>query len=115
MNADERKLLRLYRGLPAAQRAGLLDYAEYLASRAPSEEEEKPKQPLPIPRPADESVIRAIRRLKQTYPMLDANRLLHETSSLMAQHVVHKRPAAEVIDELEALFRRHYDNQRTGD
>ncbi len=115
MTADERRLLRLYRGLPAAQRAGLLDYAEYLASRAVTDEDEKPRQPLPIPRPTEESVIKAIRRLKQTYPMLDANRLLHETSSLMAQHVVHKRPAAEVIDELEALFRRHYDSQKIED
>lgn len=115
MTAEERRLLRLFRGLPAAQRAGLLDYAEYLASRAAPLEDDKPKQPLPIPRPAEESVVKAIRRLRQTYPMLDANRLLHETSSLMAQHVMHKRPAAEVIDELEALFRRHYDSQKTDD
>lgn len=58
MTADERRLLRLYRGLPAAQRTGLLDYAEYLASRAIAEADEKPRQPLPIPRPAEESVIK---------------------------------------------------------
>lgn len=114
MNQDERRLLRLYRGLPPAQKAGLLDYAEYLSQRAVPEQEDA-KAPLPIPRPAEESVIKAIRRLKQTYPMLDTNRLLHETSGLMAQHVVHKRPAPEVIDELEALFRRHYEGQKTED
>jgi hypothetical protein len=111
MNQDERRLLRLYRGLPANQKASLLDYAEYLSHRAAPEQEET-KEPVPIPRPAEESVIKAIRRLKQTYPMLDANRLLHETSGLMAQHVVHKRPAPEVIDELEALFRRLYEEHR---
>ncbi len=108
MHQDERRLLRLFRSLPAAQKAGLLDYAEYLAGRVPPQEEEV-KAPLPIPRPPEESVIKAIRRLKQTYPMLDANRLLHETSALLAQHVVHKRPAPEVIDALESLFRRLYE------
>ena len=111
MNQEERRLLRLYRGLPAAQKAGLLDYAEYLSHRVVPEPEDA-KALVPIPRPAEESVIKAIRRLKQTYPMLDANRLLHETSGLMAQHVVHKRPAPEVIDELETLFRRLYEEQQ---
>lgn len=111
MNQDERRLLRLYRGLPAAQKASLLDYAAYLSERAVPKRQEA-KEPLPIPRPAEESVIAAIRRLKQTYPMLDGSRLLHETASLVAQHVVHKRPAAEVIDELEALFRRLYEEYR---
>lgn len=108
MTQDERRLLRLFRSLPADRKAGLLDYAAYLAERAPALQE-GPAVPVDIPRPAEETVIMAIRRLKQTYPMLDANKLLHATSGLMAQHVVHKRPAAEVIDELEALFRRLYD------
>ena len=111
MNQDERRLLRLYRGLPATQKAGLLDYAAYLSERAIQEQEDA-KEPVPIPRPAEETVVKAIRRLKQTYPMLDANRLLHETSGLMAQHVLHKRPAPEVIDELEALFRRLYEEHQ---
>lgn len=110
MNQNERRLLRLYRGLSATQKASLLDYAAYLSQQAALKPQEK--EPLPIPRPAKESVIAAIRRLKQTYPMLDGSRLLHETASLMAQHVVHKRLAAEVIDELEALFRRLYEEYR---
>lgn len=115
MTADERRLLRLYRALPAAKRAGLLDYAEYLASRAIDAEDDKPKQPLPIPRPPQESVIMAIRRLRKTYPMLDTDPLLQETSALMTQHVLYKRPAAEVIDELEALFQRHYNKLKGGE
>ncbi len=107
MTQDERRLLRLFRALPATQQTGLLDYAEFLASRD-HRQPDLPLTPVEIPRPAEESVIKAIKRLKQTYPMLDSNALLHETSGLMAQHVVHKRPAAEVIDELEALFRRLY-------
>lgn len=113
MNQDERRLLRLFRKLPATQKASLLDYADYLSQRAVPESEEG-KALVPIPRPAEESVIMAIRRLKQTYPMLNPDRLLHETSSLMAQHVLHKRPAAEIINELEALFRRQYEEYQKG-
>lgn len=110
MTQDERRLLRLFRALPPAQRASLLDYADFLAARAEPQGDARASQaPLEIPRPAEENVVKAIKRLRSTYPMLDSNKLLHETSSLMAQHVVHKRPSGEVIDELEALFRRHYD------
>ena len=44
--------------------------------------------------------------------MLDRSRMLNETSSLMTQHVIHGRAAGEVIDELEQLFRRHYERFR---
>ncbi len=111
MNADERRLLRLYRALPESRREGLLDYADYLLARIrPEDAEPTPTQPLDIPRPDEEGVVKAIKRLRATYPMVDSNKLLHETSALMAQHVMHKRPAAEVIDALEALFRRQYES-----
>ena len=41
--------------------------------------------------------------------MLDRAKLLNETSVLVSQHVIHGRDAREVIDDLEALFRRHYE------
>lgn len=111
MNQDERRLLKLFRALPEAQQAGLVDYAEFLASRGHSEEAQSASQvPLDIPRPTEESVVKAIKRLMSTYPMLDRDKLLHDTSGLMSQHVMHKRPAVEVIDELELVFRRHYEN-----
>jgi hypothetical protein len=37
--------------------------------------------------------------------------MLNETSGLMTEHLMQGRPAPEVIDELEALFRRHYQQQ----
>jgi hypothetical protein len=40
--------------------------------------------------------------------MLDRHLMLDETSTLMAGHVLRGRPARDVIDELEALFARHY-------
>ena len=69
----------------------------------------RPCCPLRYPRPEKESVIKAVKRLMQTYPMLDRDRLLQDTSALVTRHVMHKAPAAGVIDELELMFKRHYD------
>jgi hypothetical protein len=111
----ERKLLDLFRALDAADRATLLSFAEFLRSRggrqavpAPPPPREIPA-PRDIPRPAEESVVKAVKRLSETYPMLDKSRILGETSDLVAQHIVQGRDAKEVIDELERVFRRFYD------
>jgi hypothetical protein len=112
MTADERRLLRLYRALSPSRQEGLFDYAEFLLARVQPELPEIPSEPLAIPRPEKESVVKAIKRLRETYPMLDRARILHETSGLMTQHLVHGKSAPEVIDELEALFRRHFETQQ---
>jgi len=109
MTVDERRLLRLYRALSPGRQESLFDYAEFLLARAQPELPEVPSEPLVIPRPAQESVVKAITRLRATYPMLDRAKLLHETSALMMQHLVHGKSAPEVIDELEAMFRRHFE------
>lgn len=103
----EKRLREILSDLPEAQAVALLEYAEFLAARYNG-----PKEittPLNIPRPPEESVIKAIRRLSATYPMLDRSKMLNETSSLMTQHVLQGRAAAEVIDELESMFKRHYE------
>lgn len=108
MNEKER-LLRLFRALSAPRREALLEYAEFLAAKEPAEAPTPVSEPLPIPRPAEESVVKAIQRLGRTYPMLDRNQVFHEASAQMARHLLHGVPAREVIDELEAIFRRHFD------
>ena len=50
-----------------------------------------------------------MRRLSDTYFMLNKDTLLHEASSLMSQHILQGREAIEVIDELEILFKKFYD------
>jgi len=65
-------------------------------------------EPLPIPRPEQENVVKAIQRLMQTYPMLERNHVFHEASAQMTRHLMHGIPAAEAIDELERIFRRQY-------
>ena len=110
MNQDEHHLLKLFRALPEANRASLVDYAEFLHARCETGETEAvPQQPLGIARPDKETVVNAIKRLTANYPMLEREKLLNETAGLMTQHVLYKRPAQEVIDELEAVFLRHFE------
>jgi hypothetical protein len=107
----QQRLLDLFRRLPEAEQQGLLSYAEFLAERATPVTQGPLELPPPaeIPRPGSETVVAAIRRLSETYHMLDKDALLHEASSLMTAHVMQGRPAVEVIDELEVVFRRHYE------
>lgn len=108
MTADERRLLRLFRALSEAKQASLLDYAEFLLNRELPDAALTPNVPLDIPRPDKESVVKAIKRLRETYPMVDRAKILNDTSACMTKHLIHGKPAAEVIDELEALFLSHY-------
>ncbi len=112
MTADERRLLRLFRALPETRQSSLLDYAEFLLSHGMPDTPETPVVPLDIPRPAQENVVKAIQRLRKTYPMVDRAKILNDTSACMTKHLIHGKPAAEVIDELEALFLSHFQAQK---
>lgn len=114
----EKRLTGILRKLPAAQAGMLLEFAEFLLGRhgATSGPEQgttgsvvEIPAPVEIPRPTDETVVKAVKRLRATYPMLDARKLLNQTSDLMTQHLVQGREALEVIEELEILFRSHYE------
>ena len=114
MASLEDRLLDIFRQLGAANQSTLLVFAEFLATRSETVCDVKPPlrrevaDPLAIPRPDKESVVAAVKRLSRTYPMLDKAKMLAETSDLVGQHVLQGRAAAEVIDELEAVFLRHY-------
>lgn len=107
MDKAEKTLLSHFARLPEAERETLLAFAEFLASRAGTDL--SIGTPEPIARPATESVIAAVKRLSATYPMLDKSKVLHETSGLVTQHLMQGRAAVDVIDELEVVFRRHYE------
>lgn len=111
MSADSDRLLDLFRRLDSEQRSMLLAFAEFLQVRAmDGDAEAAPAVPTPIaiPRPEQETVVGAIKRLTRSYPMIDRARVLHKTSALMAEHIMQGRDVVEVIDELEALFRQQY-------
>jgi len=112
-------LLQHYLSLNAEDQDSLRAFAEFLVSRAEDKSEceeihDEPVEPKLIPRPKKETVIGAIKRLSETYYMIDRNDLLTETSSLMSAHIMHGRIAPDVIDDLEALFATHY-NRRGAD
>ena len=110
---DQRELLALYAELNEADKHSLIKFGRFLVSQQQEEppvaEAEKiSKEPVGIPRPQDESVIKAITRLSKTYPMLEKKNLVDGASVLMSAHVLQGRPADQVINELELLFEEHY-------
>lgn len=104
---QRKQLLEVFDRLTPEGCTLLIEFAEFVAQRhaAPMPSTE----PVVVPRPQHESVVGAIKRLSASYPMLDKAKLFDETSGLMAQHVMHGRAAHDVIDELEILFRQHYE------
>lgn len=80
-------------------------FAEFLSEAQPAAAD---AVPLAIERPADETVVMAIRRLARAYPMLERRRLVGDASRFLAQHALEGRDAKEVIDALELVFERHY-------
>ena len=111
MKRDEKDLLKFFRALAPEQQETLMTFAEFLAARGVAVPQAI-GAPEPIPRPEEERVVQAIKRLRLTYPMLDHSQMLHEIADFMTQHLVMGKPAEEVIDEVEAVFRRHYDQLR---
>lgn len=79
---------------------GLFDFAQFLHSRAgvslplpttcpaPAPEPVEILEPPAIPRPEEESVVKAVKRLAQTYPLLDKNKMLYSILALVTLHVI---------------------------
>lgn len=102
---QQRRLESIFKQLPPQDRETILSFAEFLfaqKSQAP------PVKPQIKPPPPNESVIAAIKRLSQSYPMLDKSKMFDETSNLMSEHILKGRDSVEIIEELEAIFLRHY-------
>lgn len=109
------RLQQLFEQLDETARQSLLHFAAYLAAQEENCVTSTVQEPQQIPRPTEESVVKAIRRLSETYPMIDRSTMLNETSALMAAHVMQGRAAAEVIDELEALFLGRFEKFQQGE
>jgi hypothetical protein len=106
---DGKRLVSLFRNLSEPRQQALLEYAEFLAGKEGADvAAAPPAEPLPIPRPEQENVVKAIQRLMRTYPMLERNHIFHEASAQMTRHLVHGVAAVEAIDELERIFARRY-------
>ena len=107
MKPSAKSLAEIFDYLPETDQLTLFEFAEFLKSRAP-EPQALITEPLGIPRPEEESVVSAIKRLKKNYPMVPHKSLLNETSEFMMQHMMQGKAASDVIDELEILFHVKY-------
>lgn len=90
----EKELLELFRALQPAAQLALLERARRLA-----------RPGSPVPAPDGEGVAAAVRRLVRSYPQLNRLKMLDVSSRLLEEHILHGRPAEEVIRQLEEVFR----------
>jgi len=119
----QNNLIRVFGQLSAADQLAVSNFAEFLLSRSPdgqavSQAADAPAplpEPNPIPRPDNEKVVAAVKRLSQTYFMLDKTKMLAVTSDLVTQHILHGREAVEVINELEQVFASQYQQLKQGE
>jgi len=117
LSADESQLCDVFRTLTPTDQQALLSFARFLQQQQATNDGQadaaSPSLPLDIPRPKDETVVRAIKRLTKTYPMINADSLFSRTSELMSAHLMQGKLASEVIDELEVLFKDAFLNSQS--
>lgn len=107
MSRNTKSLIEIFETLDAERQASLVDFAEFLQSKGSLLVKEI-SEPVVIQRPEKETVVGAIKRLKQTYPMIDSMTVFASASDLMTEHMVKGRDAVEVIDEMEKIFEDFY-------
>jgi len=111
-NKQERKLIKLFKSLDTSNKEAFIAFGEFLQSRASGvitdNKDTVVSEPVDIPRPEEESVIKAIKRLSATYPMVDKENILHPISDLMTSHMISGRLAPDVIDDLQEVFLNEY-------
>jgi hypothetical protein len=121
---QQKKILGILERLSAADQQSVTSFAEFLLSRAQSDTAVSPSasttavdipEPELVPRPKDERVVAAVKRLSKAYFMLDKSKMLGVTSDLVTQHILQGREAADVIDELEKVFADHYRQLKQDD
>lgn len=103
------ELVALYESMDNERKQSLSDFADFLYAQAdPVTKEILP--PEEIARPEKETVVGAIKRLKETYHMVESMAVFSAASSLMTEHMIKGRDPVEVIDEMEVLFENAYKN-----
>ncbi|MBF0176585.1 MAG: hypothetical protein HQL63_07025 [Magnetococcales bacterium] len=115
--AEGQRLLSLWRGLAPPDRETLLQFAEFLTEKSRRNavpEVVVPEYPLNIPAPPGESAVKALKRLKKSYPMIDADISLLEKASQILMQKVLGAPDKEVIEQMERLFQEHYRQWQEG-
>lgn len=104
---SSKALIDLYESLDDERKLSLCDFAEFIYAKAGPVVKEIPA-PDDAPRPEQETVVGAVKRLKTKYHMVESMTVFSAASSLMTDHMVKGRNLVEVIDEMEALFEDAY-------
>jgi hypothetical protein len=121
---QRKRIIGVFEGLSPTDQAAVISFAEFLLSRSAGSQAApvsapavavKIPEPELGPRPQDEKVVVAVKRLSKAYYMLDKSKMLGVTSDLVTQHILQGRGAKEVIDELEQVFADHYRQLKQGD
>jgi hypothetical protein len=109
MIKSSKELIDLYEAMDDERKLSLCDFADFLYAKAGPVVKEIPP-PEDVPRPEQETVVGAVKRLKTKYHMVESMTVFSAASSLMTDHMVKGRDVVEVIDEMEVLFEEAYKN-----
>lgn len=101
-------LIDLYQSMDDERKRSLCDFADFLYAQAEPISKEIPA-PEDVPRPQQETVVGAVKRLKIKYHMVESMTVFSAASTLMTDHMVKGRDVIEVIDEMDALFEDAYE------
>ena len=104
---SSKELIDLYESIDDERKHSLCDFADFLYAKAGPVIKEVPP-PDEIPRPDQETVVGAVKRLKIKYHMVESMTVFSAASALMTDHMVKGRDVVEVIDEMEILFEDAY-------
>ncbi|MBF0435449.1 MAG: hypothetical protein HQL77_08770 [Magnetococcales bacterium] len=107
-------LQKIEQQLNEANRETLLKFAQFLLQQeqTSTSPESPPREPLNIPSPANETVVQALKRLKKSYPMIEADIGLLDAASQFVMQKVLGHPDAELIRKMEKLFLDAYEKWR---
>ena len=100
-------LTELYEAMDDERKLSLCDFADFLYAKADPVIKDIPA-PDDVPRPEQETVVGAVKRLKVKYHMIESMLVFSAASTLMTDHMVKGRDVVEVIDEMEILFEEAY-------
>lgn len=104
---NSQQLISVYESMDEQSRQSLSDFADFLYERSTPVVKQVPP-PKEIPRPPQETVVGAIKRLKSSYHMVENMAVFSAASSLMTDHMVKGRELDEVVEEMEKLFEEAY-------
>lgn len=109
---EQTRLLTAWKKLDQEGQRTVRLFAEFLSQQTDEQAGKPtptlPQEPLSIPKPEGESAVLALKRLKKSYPMIEADFSLLEDASQMLLKRVMGTADATVVAELEKLFAGRY-------